>query len=185
MARKTKYTPELVKTITDALGMGATIKDACALAGISHETYFTWVNEKSDFSDATTHAQSNARFAATLAIRKAVQGGAQQTSETVENVTETRLRKGANGEQVPYEYAKTQRSTTTTKYPPDWRAGVEYLKRRDPEHWSERLQVSVDVKVIMALVDTLTAIGENPESVFNRLLEAARKKQLANGGANE
>lgn len=176
--RKSKYTPEVVKIITDALSGGATIKDAIARAGISYDAYYDWYNAKGEFCEAVTRAQSNARLAATLAIRNAVQG-AEQTSVTNDSVTETRLRKGANGEQVPYEYTKTQRSTTVTKYPPDWRAGVEYLKRRDPEHWSERLQVDVDVKLVIQLVEELHGAGIDATDFFTQAIERAR---LTRGG---
>jgi hypothetical protein len=184
MARKTKYTPETVKAITDILGIGGTIKDACASAGISHETYHSWVNEKAEFSDNVTRAQANARQLATFAIRSAIKG-AEQTAETVENLTETRLRKAANGEQVPYEYKKSTRSQTVTKFPMDWRAGVEYLKRRDPEHWSERLQVDIDIKLVVQLVEELNGAGIDATEFFTQALERAKTRSVVKRTSGE
>jgi len=141
--RRSKYTPELVQRIVNALEAGATRKDACAYADISHTTLNIWLNEKPLFLATVTRAEGQARFHATLAIKNAVKGTEQTTTHN-ETVTETRLRKVKTIEGIieqPYEYTRTVRGTTVIKFPPDWRAAIEYLKRRDPEHWSDRLNV--------------------------------------------
>jgi len=46
-----KYTPELVETLCENIAKGFTILEACESVGISKQTFFRWVDEKSDFRD--------------------------------------------------------------------------------------------------------------------------------------
>lgn len=48
---KTKATPKTIKIILDAIGSGATQRDASALAGISEDTLSLWKKDDSDFSE--------------------------------------------------------------------------------------------------------------------------------------
>lgn len=52
MARRTKYTPETVKRLTDAIKLGATYELACGYAGIRYETFRVWQRTKPAFSAA-------------------------------------------------------------------------------------------------------------------------------------
>lgn len=56
--RRTKYTPERVKTITDALADGLPHWVASARGGISHDTFCLWQNVHSEFADAVKVAES-------------------------------------------------------------------------------------------------------------------------------
>jgi transposase-like protein len=169
--RRTKYTPELVQRIVNALEAGATQKDACAYADIHVDTFHEWRKTKSAFSEAVTRAEGQARFHATLAIKNAVKG-AEQVTTTNDVITETRLRKvkDANGNVVeePYIYKKTVTGQTVTKFPPDWRAAVEYLKRRDSEHWSDRTNVKLETWE-SELVALLKAGTITPEQITAEL----------------
>ena len=55
--RRSKYTPETVDKITQAIRLGATYKLACDYAGISEETFNQWRNNKPEFSDAIKEAE--------------------------------------------------------------------------------------------------------------------------------
>jgi len=61
MARRSKYTPEVVKDITDALKIGATRTDAALLGGISKDTFYEWMGTHPDFSDAIARAEAEAK----------------------------------------------------------------------------------------------------------------------------
>lgn len=95
------------------------------------------------FLEAVTRAQSRANIGAVVAVKSAISGQT-ETMETTTTVTETRLRKEKRTlkdgtvivEEVPYEYSKTTKTLTATKIPPDWRAGMEYLRRRQPKEWA-------------------------------------------------
>ena len=69
--RKSKYTPELVKIIIDALSVGATDGDACLSAGIDESTFYDWMNKKPEFSDRVTRARSNGWIADLAVIKRA------------------------------------------------------------------------------------------------------------------
>jgi len=47
-----KYSEEIKNEICKYLRQGNNTKDSCVLAGISRDTYYRWIEEKSDFSDA-------------------------------------------------------------------------------------------------------------------------------------
>ena len=176
--RKSKYTPELQKQITDVLASGATIRDACAHVGISEKTYFEWMNSpsKGEFREATTYAQQQARLSAVLAIKQAVRG-VQQTSHTTESFTETRTRLNKAGEVVPYDYQRTATKQTVTNLAPDWRAAVEYLKRRDPEHWSERQQIDMNIRIdpnlLKQFIEATERMGWNAGDVLEDFVRQA------------
>jgi hypothetical protein len=54
MPRPTKYTPETVKKILEALETGASYKVAAAYAGIHFDTFNEWRERFSEFSDLET-----------------------------------------------------------------------------------------------------------------------------------
>jgi len=46
--RPSKLTPETVKTLTDAIGLGASYVDACGAAGIDYSTFAMWMQKGRD-----------------------------------------------------------------------------------------------------------------------------------------
>lgn len=57
MARKTKYTPEVVDKLVMAVKLGATHELACAYAGINPDTFYHWMNTKPEFSETIKGAE--------------------------------------------------------------------------------------------------------------------------------
>lgn len=57
MARKSKYTPETVAKIMEAIRSGATYELAAGYAGITFQTFNEWRKAKPEFSDALTRAE--------------------------------------------------------------------------------------------------------------------------------
>lgn len=164
--RPTKFTSTLSEQLISLLAMGCTIEDSCAAVKITRTTFYNWIQQsetlkaidpaeriavatKSDeeaflyFSDAVARAQAQARVVAVGAIRSALTPQPQVT-ETVDVYTEIRLRKNEKGEEVPYLYEERRTRRTVTEVAPDWRAAVEYLKRRDPEHWAPPTRIEVN-----------------------------------------
>ena len=60
--RPTKYSPEVVKRITDALRGGNTRRAACAAGDISQETFARWLADNADFMDAVEKAEGEAEL---------------------------------------------------------------------------------------------------------------------------
>lgn len=71
MARPTKYTPERVKKIIDAIKVGATHELAASYAGINQDTLTDWKKRYSDFSDAIKEAEGGAAIKWLALIDKA------------------------------------------------------------------------------------------------------------------
>lgn len=57
MARKSKYEPERVQKILDAIRLGATHELACNYAGVSITTFYEWKSTKAEFSEAVKQAE--------------------------------------------------------------------------------------------------------------------------------
>lgn len=75
---KTKYTPDTVKAICDALSIGLSIKDACNIADIDQKTYERWSKQHVDFADAIEKAQSSMKARKLARIEKAGREGTWQ-----------------------------------------------------------------------------------------------------------
>lgn len=75
IGRPTKYTPETIKAVTDAIGAGMSIEDACIYADISKDSFYTWKAEYPDFSDAVKKAEINGKLRRILRIDKAGKEG--------------------------------------------------------------------------------------------------------------
>lgn len=81
--RPTKFTPEIVATILDAVKAGNYIETASALAGISKDTFFAWLKkgaraphgEYRDFSDAIKKAMAYSEALDVMRIGKAANSG--------------------------------------------------------------------------------------------------------------
>lgn len=146
MGKPSSFTPAIQEKIIGYLEQGCLIKDICGAIGIGVSTFFDWVKAKPDFAQEVTRAKSEAFLNATIAIKVAFSPHPVKTSTTI-TTTETRLKKdrdeNGNLVQTPYEYKKTEVKESVTMES-DWRAAIEYLQRRDPDRWANRLILRVD-----------------------------------------
>jgi hypothetical protein len=69
--RKTKYSPQMQSALCKWLRKGCSFKDACAMEGISYETFRTWQSEKSAFSVAIKKAEAECKVARIQTVLKA------------------------------------------------------------------------------------------------------------------
>ena len=80
MARPTKYTPETVKRIVDALAAGNTRRAAAAYGGIDEDTLGRWLRRYADFADAVKNAEAQAEVGHVARIAQASAAGTWQAS---------------------------------------------------------------------------------------------------------
>src|SRR6478752_5941201 len=73
--RKSKYTPELVDKLVQAISLGATDGDACAYAGIDGSTFYMWQNKYVEFLERITRARAAGHVADLQVIAKAARDG--------------------------------------------------------------------------------------------------------------
>jgi hypothetical protein len=212
MARPTKLNADVQEKITQALMSGATVEKVCAFASISEWTYYNWVaignayndgidHERmprlikdrkalSQFSQNVTYARASAHIKASSTLRGAM-SETQSKTNTTETTIETRLRKikkqDGSVEEVPYDYQKTITRQGVTTHPPDWRAAVEFLKRRDSDKWSDKHTLVLDdwrtrllediQKGTVVLPDVIQAFG-GQEDFVNAINEPSLATQL-------
>jgi hypothetical protein len=78
--RPSKYTPERVKRITDALAAGNSRRAAAAYGGISDDALGAWVRNFADFAEAVKSAEAQAEVSHVANIAQAARGGSWQAS---------------------------------------------------------------------------------------------------------
>lgn len=143
MTRPTKLDKRLQKQVVKLLSNGVTVTDVCAHVGISKESFYNWLDRGregealfADFLDAVTRAHNAAKVVAIETIKVAMLPRV-ETQRVVKTYSETRLDK----DNQPYEYKEVTSTVTRTPMLGDWRAAVEYLKRRYPEEWTDHVRV--------------------------------------------
>lgn len=200
MARKTLLTPDLQKKIIKLLEQGSSIEDACSQVGISERTYYNWrdrgekavVEAEADDADAvttpaeeipflqffqaTTRALKNAKVKAVGAVYGAIKGYKTKSVKTVV-FKETRLRKGEKGGEEPYDYEETTTTTTVTQLAPDAHTAIEYLKRRFPDEWSDRLRIDVDPALLKELENLAASAKVELNDLIKALVEELRHRE--------
>ena len=62
VGRPSKYDPEMCQQVIDAMGKGLSKEAAAAECGISHDTFFRWIKEKPEFSDAVKEGEHLSRL---------------------------------------------------------------------------------------------------------------------------
>jgi hypothetical protein len=71
MARPSKYTPERVTLVLDALTAGCTRKTAAAYASVDETTLCRWLKRYADFASRVSLAEASCEVAAVATIRAA------------------------------------------------------------------------------------------------------------------
>lgn len=78
--RKTKYTPETIAKIVQAIRTGATYQLACQYAGIHHDTFYEWMKTKTEFSEAVKEAEGAGAVELLARIKKEAAEGTWQAA---------------------------------------------------------------------------------------------------------
>lgn len=73
--RPSKYTPERISAILDAIRLGVPRELAARASGINPDTFYTWQKEKPEFSDAVNEAEAKSTLALVAKVQKAASDG--------------------------------------------------------------------------------------------------------------
>ena len=80
---KSKYTPATRKRILRALEVGATRKMAYTMAGVGHDTFYSWMRENVEFSEAVEKAEAHVGIVQLERLEAAVQEGDTATAKWI------------------------------------------------------------------------------------------------------
>lgn len=75
IAPNSKYTPDRVEKITNAIAVGATFTHACNYAGIDMDTFARWRKRYTEFADAIKNAEGQAVVGWLARIEAAAKAG--------------------------------------------------------------------------------------------------------------
>lgn len=143
--RPTKFNDARMNSICQALRDGCTVTSAVAATGIAESTYFEWLHQFTDFSEAVTRAKAESENFYVAALHTAA-----KPRRVVETVTTTDV-----------DGNETSRVTEREEF--DWRAAESWLKRRRREVWGDTLDLRrIDDDTLLRLL-ALEAGGDPPE----------------------
>ena len=119
--RKTKLNPDVQKRICDALKKGNTRRVACLVGGVSESAFYEWIERG-----------SNPEYTRKGELRK----DCQEYVEFVEAVTRAEAECESFHVENLLNHAKD-----------DWRASIEWLKRRKKDDWSDKQNIDLNANV--------------------------------------
>jgi len=120
--RPTKLTEEIIEQITTDISVGVVWKNAVGAAGISYQTFLSWLERGEAVSDGKLRkTKSNKLFL-----------------DFFERVEKSK-------HQAFVKHAKTIANAAAKG---DWRASESFLKRRDPENWGDKQKHEIALDVI-------------------------------------
>lgn len=169
--RAPMYTPERVKIICDALARGETQDTAYRLAGISNETYYRWLKENSEFSNAVKKAQAAFQDWQMNGILE----DARKSLKT--------LICGQEYEEIKTEYENDKngnprikkQTRITKKILPNPTAVIFALCNRDPEHWQNRVNTELSGKVETETKSNVS-LANVPDDLLAKVIDAINGK---------
>jgi len=149
MARPTKFDQDRASRIVNALRAGNTRRTSAKFGGVEYNTFLDWMkkgqaakelgepNEFSEFSDAVLLGEAEVEVAMVATLRQAATGYKTKRTRTVTS--------GEKGEQT---------ITVDEVEVKDWRAGLEWLKRRNRAEYGDTLDVrKLDDETLIRLLE--------------------------------
>lgn len=184
MAKKSNLMQAVEADLLTHLRSGLTIKDSCALVGITDNTYQSWRRRNAQFAQEVARARTEARRASINVLRRALEP-TETSTETAEIFRETRVRKGVSEDgksiEIPYVYERTMTSRRVTINPPDNQVAEWLLERSDPENWGRRDKITieggVEITLVNAMIRALQQAEIDPAATINAIIAEAARAQ--------
>lgn len=140
-----KYNQKIIKKITDMIKKDSyTIAEICSISGIHVDTYYDWLRNKPEFSEAIKSAKEEFRQSSLVECEKSliklIKGYDYEEKKTV-MVDSKEV--DPSGKPKP----KIKEQVTTKKHvPPSLGAIIHYQTNNDPENWTNRQNVELTGK---------------------------------------
>lgn len=170
--RTSKYTPETINKIYEALRSGCTDLDAAHAVGISKDTFYEWIKTKTDFADIVKNAKKEFQdweyngilSDAKKSLRTLICGMEYEE-------TKIELGRGHTGGELKI----VRKTTTTKKVLPNATAVIFALCNRDPEHWQNRVASDVNAKIDAENKSDVSLVNV-PDDLLAQVLECIKGK---------
>ena len=150
-----KYGKEITNKLCRHLKQGSSIKSACALVGISQETFYKWRKEKAEFSETIKRAMAIPDKAVENALYKSAIMGHSYIEREFKSISN---KEGTKIIEIPVKSVK--------KFiPPNVTAQIFWLKNRCPEEFKDKQEIEAGegLKAIVERIFTDTRPKENGE----------------------
>jgi hypothetical protein len=171
-----KYSKRIVEQICELIRADSyTITEICDMARISKETYYTWLKEKSDFSDAIKKAKDDFKedmlIECERSLVKLIKG---YTIQEKKVISIDSGKKDELGRSIP----KIKEQTIVDKHiQPSLGAIIHYQTNADPEHWRNKQSMELTGKGGKDLIPPTYVIGDDKFiEEFNKKLEAENEQ---------
>lgn len=172
MARTTKYTPKRVAKICKAIENGETLETAARIGGIAPPTFYDWLKNKPEFSNAVKRAQDafeewqmNGILADSKKSLKTLINGLEYEETKTEYVSDKSGR------------PEIKKQTTVTKRVlPNVTAVIFALCNRDPENWKNRVAQDVNGKIDVEQKGSGVSLANVPDSLLAQVIDAINGK---------
>jgi hypothetical protein len=153
--RKTKLDNGVTKRITDALRAGNTRRAAALYGGITEQTFLNWLAAGEaarsgaffEFFESVTRAEAECEVENVAVLKRAASGWETKTTRTktkqyleAVNGPDGRPLPGPDGQPLTKTVTETE-TVTVQGREFDWRAALEWLKRRKRADWGDSLDL--------------------------------------------
>lgn len=152
---------EVSHIILNVIANGGTNRDGIREAGINEDTFYTWIKERPEFSEAVKAAQEAGRKKAVHDIEQALYKAAQGMElEDVKTEYISRI----NPATGKYEPVINKQVRTTKRIAPNIDAAKFYLSNRDPDNWKNKIEQENTGQLTTAL--NIRYVGKEGDEVF-------------------
>lgn len=169
-----KYNPKIVRSICQHIEQGETNEHAAELAGVTQSTFYQWLNDKSEFSEAVKKAKEEYQ----KWLHNDILADAERSLKVLINGTEY--------EEIKTEYEQNptspdaprikKQTRTTKKILPNPTAVIFALCNRDPGHWQNRISQDVNGRIDVEQKGPGISLANVPDSLLAQVIEAINGK---------
>lgn len=137
MGRPTKYNKKIAEKICSLIATDTyTVAEVCRMVKIHHDTYYTWIKEFPEFSDAIKKAEAERMAVFVVEAKKSLLRKIQGYTVQERHITTVGSGKfDVNGKEIP---RIKEQKVVDKHFQPDTAAIIFTLTNGEPENWKNR-----------------------------------------------
>jgi hypothetical protein len=156
MGRKTKYEDSFVTKVEELAKKGLHDYQIWESLGISHDSFYQYLNKYSEFSDALKRGRDVCVKTVESSLFKRAIG-----YEEIEETTEVKINEDGTTKPVMLKKVKKH-------YPPDVGAIAFYLKNKDSQNWRDKQEVDHTTKGESMQPKTIIVTNEESKKIIEK-----------------